>query len=79
MLTAEQIAQQAEKYNGIANIAAINKAYRQQDESHLYPVYNKFDATERAIRRIRKQGLSLYGLEYCYAIERELSNIVNAE
>jgi hypothetical protein len=77
ILVAEQIAAQTDHLNGLANIRAINKLYRQQDESHLYPVNGKFNATERAIRRVRKMGYAIYGLEYCYALDGEISNIVN--
>jgi len=34
-LTAEQIADLTDEKEGIANIRAINKLYRAQDESHL--------------------------------------------
>ena len=79
-LTAEQIAAACDDLEGVANIRAINKLYREQDESHLYPVNGKFNATERAIRRVRRLAQAngpLYGLEYAYCIESVLSNIVN--
>lgn len=82
-LTAEQIAHNAEKYNGRANRAAINKFYRKQDDSHLYPVFNRFNVTERAIRRLRRYeraGACIGdGLEYALTLETELSHIVNVE
>lgn len=81
MKTVEQIANETDHLSGVANIRAINKIYRSQDESHLYPINNKFNATERAIRRVRKLTRSsgaIYGIEYCYALESELSNIVNS-
>jgi hypothetical protein len=80
ILTAEQIAAKCEKYDGRANIAAINRLFRQQDESNKFPINGKFDATERAIRRVRKAAKHTggsYGLEYAYAIDAELSEIVN--
>ena len=81
--TAEQIAARAEKYIGRANRTAINRAYRAQDESHLYPICNRFDVTERAIRRLQRydrEGAYIgEGLEYAMALEAELSQIVNAE
>jgi hypothetical protein len=77
ILTAEQIAKRTNDKEGIANIRAINKLYRMQDDSHLYPTNGRFNATERAIRRVRRIGLAVYGLEYCYALETEMSNIVN--
>ena len=82
MKTAEQIAASTDDKDGLANIRAINKLYRDQDESHLWPINGEFNATERAIRRIRELnriGACINpGLEYCYALEGELSQIVNA-
>ena len=78
-LTVEQIADMTDCKDGIANIRAINKLYRQQDNSHLYPVNNAFNVTERAIRRIRRFGYGATGLEYCYAVDDEISTIVNKE
>ena len=75
MLTAEQIAHVTRNCEGIKNINAI---YRAQDESHLFPINNKFNATERAIRQVRKHDHN-GGLEYCYLIENMLSTIVNGE
>lgn len=82
MLTAEQIAERTEGKDGVANIRAINALYRAQDDSHLWPINGRFNATNRALRRVgelrREQG-GIYGLEYCYAIEAEISTIVNGE
>ena len=82
-LTAEQISHNAEKYNGRANRAAINRAFRAQDESHLYPVCNRFNVTERAIRRLRRYeraGACIGdGFEYALTLETEMSHIVNVE
>lgn len=81
MKTAEQIANETDNKEGLANIKAINKIYRAQDESDLWPVNNRFNATERAIRRVRafaRSNGAIYGLEYCYALEHELSSIVNS-
>ena len=79
--TAEEIARITEGKEGLANIRAINSLYRHQDESHLWPICNEFNATERAIRRIRnlnRAGACINpGIEYCYALEAELSQIVN--
>jgi hypothetical protein len=78
--TAEEIARQTEHLNGLANIRAINKIYRAQDESHLWPVSSRFNATDRAIGRVSRfsrQAGAIYGLEYCYSIEQQLSEIVN--
>lgn len=58
--------------------AEINNYFRERDDSHLYPIYGKFNATERAIRRLRKLDCSLAGLEYFYCLDAEISNIVNS-
>jgi hypothetical protein len=79
MLTPQQIAESAEHLNGARNIAAINKAFRDQDESRKWPVSGNFNATERAIRRtraLRSDGAS--GLEYALTLNAEISRIVNA-
>ena len=82
-LTEEQIAKACEDLDGMANRKAINRLYQKQDESHLWPISGKFNATTRAINRIRKaeqQGANFTeGLEYCYAIDHEISEIVNNE
>lgn len=81
MKTAEQIANETDEKEGLANIRAINKIYRSQDDSDLWPVKGRFNVTERAIRRVgvftRSNG-AIYGIEYCYALENEMSNIVNS-
>ncbi len=81
MLTAEQIADQAEDKDGLANIRAINKLYREQDDSHLWPISGKFNVTDRAIRKLNREYTryngAIYGLEYCYCLENIISQIVN--
>ena len=81
MLSPARIAHLAEKYQGRANIAHINRHFRYQDESHLYPICGRFNATERAIRRLRqlqRDGLIIEtGLEYALALDAEISRIVN--
>ena len=59
------------------SIRVINAYFRANDESHKWPICNKFDATERAIRRLRKTGIYNGGLEYFHALDAELSAIVN--
>ena len=54
----------------------INAYFRANDCSHQWPICNKFDATERAIRRLRR--LDDGGLEYFLALDAEISRIVNA-
>lgn len=64
------------------SVRQINAYLRKNDDSHLWPVCGRFNATERAIRRVRrlrKQGLDIYdGLEYYLTVEREICEIVNA-
>ena len=63
------------------SIRQINKYFREHDDSHLWPICGRFNATERAIRRLRKyrrQGMEIYpGYEYYLSLEREISEIVN--
>lgn len=66
------------------SVRDINRAFRKNDESHLWPICGKFNATERAIRRLRKWyhdygERNMGGYEYCLSLEREISNIVNSE
>lgn len=56
---------------------AINAYFRANDESHKWPICNKFDATERAIRRLRKLQYYNGGYEYFCALDTEISSIVN--
>jgi len=57
----------------------INAYFRENDESHKWPICGRFNATERAIRRVRRYGFGVYGgLEYYLAVEHELTEIVNA-
>lgn len=59
-------------------IRQINAYFRANDESHKWPICNKFDVTERAIRRLRKTGICPHGgMEYFAALDAEISTIVN--
>jgi len=81
-LNSKEIAEKTDHLNGITNIKAINKIFRKQDESHLIPISNRFNVTERAIRQARKfqrESSAVYGLEYCYLLDTLISNIVNNE
>ena len=59
------------------SIRQINAYFRENDESNKWPVCGRFNATERAIRNVRKQGLN-GGLEYYLALEAEIGRIVNS-
>ena len=63
------------------SIRQINKYFRSIDDSRLWPVCGRFNATERAIRRIRRNrhdGMCVEaGYEYYLTLENEISEIVN--
>ena len=65
------------------SIRQINALFRASDESKKWPICGKFNATERAIRRLRKvrrEGCGPHpGLEYYLALGREIGDIVNSE
>lgn len=65
------------------SIREINRHFRNEDDSDKWPICGKFNVTERAIRRLRKQrreGLELNeGLEYYLALDDEIGRIVNDE
>lgn len=67
-----------EKYDGMS-IRQINKFYRSTDTSELWPVNGKFNATERAIRKVQKMRKhhNMVGLEYAMALEQVLCDIIN--
>ena len=61
----------------------VREMFRSWDESHLYPINGKFNATERAIRHLRKairNGLVIDSpLEYALELDNTISIIVNNE
>ena len=65
------------------SIREINRHFRNEDESYLFPICGKFNVTERAIRKLReyrRQGMIINeGLEYYLALEAEIGRIVNDE
>ena len=56
----------------------INKYFRKNDDSNKWPICGKFNATEMAIRKVRKNFSELQGLEYALTLEGEISRIVNS-
>jgi len=62
-------------------VRQINAYFRSVDDSHSWPIRGRFNATERAIRRIRRRrrdGLCVdSGYEYYLTLENEISQIVN--
>jgi hypothetical protein len=83
MKTSEQITAQFEHLDGLAFIRAVNRYYRDHDESHKWPIRNRFDVTERAIRKARQlrrdSGVDVTGLEYVELLELILHEIANDE
>lgn len=63
------------------SIRQINAYFRENDDSHKRPICGRFNATERAIRKLRslrRQGLCVSpGLEYYLALENMIGEIVN--
>ena len=61
--------------------ADVNRMFLAQDDSKLWPICGKFNATKRAISRIRRlerEGLVLDDLlAYALTIEQITSDIVN--
>ena len=79
-LLAQAAALAAATYIGARNTSAINRHFRAQDESHLYPICGRFNATERAIRKVRREfaecGMRCEGLSYAQAVDATLDRIV---
>lgn len=82
ILTAEQIYYLAEEKSAtdIGQRQIINKLFRKQDDSELWPIQSRFDVTYRAIRSAltheRQRGV-MHPLEYALFLESETSRIVN--
>jgi len=78
-LLAQAAALAAAAYVGTRNTRVINRHFRAQDESHLYPISGRFNATERAIRKVRREfaecGIPRTGIEYAEAVDAHLDNI----
>lgn len=80
ILSPEKIAELCDNLEGIANIRAINRLFRSQDESNLWPVKGRFNVTERAIRKARqfqRDSGAVYGYEYCMLLDQIIGDIVN--
>lgn len=74
-----QIARECDHLSGTANIKAINKAFRLQDDSKKWPISGRFNATDRAINRLAKvrKEMPIEGLEYALALDTQIGLIVN--
>ena len=61
------------------NIRVVNRRLRRVDQSSLWPISGRFNATDRAIRRLAKQR-RLSGVpfaNYEAVLEQEISFLVN--
>lgn len=80
-LTPYEITAQAENADNWKK--EIDREFLKQDDSHLWPVRGKFNATKRAIGRIKraeKNGLCIESpLEYALTLDAEISSIVNGK
>lgn len=65
-----------------AQIRAVNREFREKDESHLWPIDGRFNVTARAIRRIqhlRRMGLVVDDIEsYRAVLDSLISLVVNS-
>ena len=61
----------------------ISQHFRPQDETLIYPICGRFNATERAIRKVRREfaecGMRCEGFEYALAIDCALDHIFSEE
>ena len=63
------------------SVRQINKLFRANDESGKWPVRGRYNVTERAIRRVRR-NISPHmggtgGIEYAETLANTISEIVN--
>ena len=62
-------------------VRQINKLFRANDDSGLWPVRGRYNVTERAIRRVRRDILphmdAAGGIEYAETLSNAISEIVN--
>ena len=64
------------------SIRQINQLFRKHDESHKWPICGRFNATERAIRRVRsvmRCNGATGGFEYALLLDEVIGKIVNEE
>jgi hypothetical protein len=80
-MTPFEIAKACEDLKGRANICEINRLFRKQDESHLWPIRGRFNVTNRAIKKAQKFcneiNEDLHGFEYADLLDSIMSEIVN--
>jgi AAA15 family ATPase/GTPase len=77
----ENIAKLYQDLDNKANRQAIINHFRMLDESHLYPINSKFNATKKAIKALSEfedeYGDELLGLELALFLDAKISEIVN--
>lgn len=62
----------------LKDIRKANKELRLKDDSHLWPIRGRFNATNRAIRQFRRRGYDVSSVyEYKEVINNLISTIVN--
>jgi hypothetical protein len=64
----------------LSNMRKVNHAMRLLDQSDLWPISSRFNVTDRAINRVRREGaLEVSSMqEYILAVDAEISRIVNS-
>jgi hypothetical protein len=82
ILTAEQIVAEAEKKSdtSLGQRRAINRLFRMQDDSNLWPVNGRYNVIARAIRHaniVERANGMMSNLEYALFLENDESQIVN--
>jgi hypothetical protein len=56
----------------------INRLFRARDDSDIWPVGGRFNATDRAIRTLRRLQIAEHGgLGYALSLAGEIGRIVN--
>lgn len=62
-----------------ADLIRVNAAMRALDDSHLWPIRSRFNATDRAINRVRRYSDGCIDSldSYVLAVDAEIGRIVN--
>ncbi len=83
ILTAEQINAETDHITSPEEqVEAMKSLFLAQDQSSLYPINGRFNATERAfdnVSALEECNGAIFGLEFAYSVEQALSDIVNNE
>ncbi len=77
----ENIALKYQDLDNETNRRSILAHFLKMDESHLWPILNSYNATEKAIKilnyRELQRGEMLYGLELALELDQIISELVN--